>query len=840
MKRANIFLTVLYLVNSLIVMMVFSTVLTTTYTIEIDDFVLNIVLLAAVSIVLSLVFYLLNPVQLEGIRTLLDERYDDSSMRKLDLLVTYPLRAIPVFATVWLAGMVLYLLAGGLTHIIKAHAMPLGFLFSVLFVIVLGIVSQTYSFKIATNAYISRAIKKLKVMELKSIYIPIKYKIIGISSMVIVSAYLVLVYSAYNGAMIYVGHDVYSNTLRTASGIAYTMDNSADPESILKGLSGRFGGKYNFYLYDMVDKSVKSYSDAQLNGDVVRQLDREDVVYDKRNNQVLFLVNRPVTINGKSYRLLAGINRDFFNAPLRGFLYNLILSGILILIVLIITDMLISNDISSHEKSLSDYSVMLSNKELTHLPEIVSTDEIGVIVSNIRMLVMNFRDSMLRISKDIDSMSGVATSTSSGISGIKSAIAEQSKYTDELVGIIRSVKGVSEQIIKGSAPLNEATANNGRLVVQALQKNKELTVYLNSVSYQIARISALLTGNITVYEDIRNNIIKLSDIVASIGTASGEIDAGTSAMNTLLARFSESVNTIRTLNTRAAEFKKDIEALLSEVISITDNVLTLLSAFLSHIQQANEMLGIINNIAERTNLLSVNAFILAASHQTEGKNFKVVAEEIKKLADRARTGSRDVSNYITRVRRNVDEILTGMKDMNSFILLTRQSFSSINSIEAKVDELAASAIDLYGDRAGRAVSPVDRETLHNHGAAVGGSVRALVDDISSAVSSMSDINNAFTGIKSSLERMSGINEADNASLTAINHSVEDIKTFTGYINDSLAVDVSNQIQLSQNSAMELSGRIKDNEQTIHGLEGIVGQLTSELESLNRAIKSFIV
>ncbi len=840
MKRANLFLTALFLINSSLVMTVFSVVLVTTYTIEINDSVLNMILIAFVSLVASIVFYLLNPVQLKKMGALLDKRYDDSARGMLDVLVTYPVKAIPIVAALWLAGMALYLLAGGLTSIFRANFMPLGFLFSALFVMILGIVSQTYSFKIATNAYISMAIKKLNILELKSVYIPIKYKLIGISGMVIVSAYLVLLYSAYHGAMRYVNRDVYSDTLQVAAGVAHGVEKSADPEGLLRDLSGKFSDRYNFYLYDPLGKSVTDYSDARIQGDVARRLDREDIVNDRQNHQILFLLGKPVSVNGKSYRLLVGIKKDFYHAPLRGFLYNLILSGILILIVLLITDVLIANDISSHERSLSDYSVMLSNRELTRLPEIVSTDELGIIVVNIRTLVMNFRDSRLKISKDIESLSGIMTSMSGGIAGIRSTIAEQSKYTDELRDIVRSIREVSGQILSQSAPLNEAASGNSHFVLQALQKNKEFALCVNSVSYQMTRVSTFLVNNIRVYEDIRSNIITLKEVVVSIGTAASSIDAGASTMHAILDRFSESLAAVQTLNTKGTELKKDIEALLSEVSDITDNIISLLSSFLSHIQQASEMLGIINNIAERTNLLSVNAFILAASHQTEGKSFKVVAEAIKKLADRARTGSRDIANYITRVRRNVDEIVSSMKDINGFIALTRQSFSFINSIEERVDQLVTSAAGIYGSRTGSVVSSTDREMLHSLSATVEGSVKTLVDDIATAVGLMSDMNGAVTGIKSSLDRMAEVNEADNAALTAVNHSIEDIKTFTGYINDSLAVDVSNQILLSESSAGELGDRIKGNEQTVHELEGIVRQLASELDSLNNAIKLFVV
>lgn len=841
MKQANLLLTILYFIGSVILMIVFSAVLSTTYTINIHDHILNIVILILVSVFIAVIFHMVNPSVLAKIKDLLDGNYNESSVKRAHLLVTYPFRIIPVLVITWLLGMIVYLFAGNFTEIIKVNNMPVGFLFSFIFVFTFGIISQMYSFKIATNIYVSNIIKKLGILELSSVYIPIRYKLISILSAIIVSAYLVLLYGTYNQAKTYIHENLYTDTLQAVSHIAGIINNSSDPDVQLKDLSNRFAGMYNFYLFNLRDKTIKSYSNIQLGMDTVKQFYGRNVVQDKRNDQTLLLLNKPITINNNNYyRLMVGINKNLYQTPLNGFLYNLLLSGIFILIIVLITALLISYDLSSHEKSLSDYSAKLSNKELTQMPEIVSTDELGLILNNMRILAVNFKESKFRMSADIDSMNGILTSTYGRISKVKSTITEQSKFTDELIGIINSIGDVSKQIIKTSTPLNETTVNNSKSIAQALQKNKEMAHHINNASGQIARASRLLLSNIDTYEDIRSNIIRLKDTIASVKKSSGSVNTKSSDINALLGQFLGSIDAVKALNTKSMEFNSDIEAILGEIINITDSVLSLLSTFLTHIQQADEMLSIINNIAERTNLLSVNAYILAASPQTEGRDFRVVAEEIKKLAERARTGSKDISNYITKVRRNVDTIFLNMKDINNFILLTKQSFYSMSLIETRIQDLTVSTInDISINAKTGSAGEHDKITDGTPTMAVDNFIQALIEDTSSTVTILSELNNIFTELKSSFVRMSEVNNANNVSLTAINHSLENIKAFTGYINDSLGIDVNNQILFSADSARELNSHIKSNEQTINDLEGIISKLVAELELLDKATKLFI-
>ncbi len=841
MKQANLLLTILYFIGSVIVMIVFSAVLSTTSTINIRDHILNIVILIIVSVFITAIFHLVNPSVLIKIKDLLDGNYNDSSVKRAHLLVTYPFRIIPSLIITWLLGMTVYLCAGNFTTIIEVNNMPVGFLFSCIFVFTFGIISQMYSFKIATNIYVSKMIKKLGILELSSVYIPIRYKLISILCAIIVSAYLILLYGTYNQANTYIHENLYSDTLQAVSHIAGIINKSSDPDVELKDLSNKFKGTYNIYLYNLRDKTIKSYSNIQMGMDTVKQFYSRNVVQDKRNDQTLLLLNKPITINNNNYyRLMVGINKNLYRTPLTGFLYNLLLSGVFILIIVLITGILISYDLSSHEKSLSEYSVKLSNKELTQMPEIVSTDELGLILNNMRMLAANFKESKFRMSADIDSMNGILTSTYGSIAKVKSTVSEQSKFTDELIGIINSIGDVSKQIIKTSTPLNETTVNNSRSIAQALQKNKEMAHRINNASGQIARASRLLLSNIDTYEDIRSNIIKLKDTISSVKKASGSVNSKSSDINALLGRFLGSIDAVKALNTKSMEFNSDIEAILGEIINITDSVLSLLSTFLTHIQQADEMLSIINNIAERTNLLSVNAYILAASPQTEGRNFRVVAEEIKKLAERARTGSKNISNYITKVRRNVDTIFLNMKDMNNFILLTKQSFYSMSLIETRIQDLSVSTINNISINAKPGSSgDNDKNPAGTPMMVADNFIQALIEDTSSAVTILSELNNIFTELKSSFVRMSEINSANNVSLTAINHSLENIKAFTGYINDSLAIDVNNQILFSADSAKELNSHIKSNEQTIDDLEGIINKLVAELELLDKATKLFI-
>ena len=122
-------------------------------------------------------------------------------------------------------------------------------------------------------------------------------------------------------------------------------------------------------------------------------------------------------------------------------------------------------------------------------------------------------------------------------------------------------------------------------------------------------------------------------------------------------------------------------------------------------EQIVKAVGVINDIARQTNLLSLNAAIEAAKAGTQGKGFAVVAEEIRKLAERSAIAVREIGLLIQECNQAIDQ---GTSTVGSSVQALHDIAGNIAQVATMVQEIGSASEEQA--RTGQEVShQVERE-----------------------------------------------------------------------------------------------------------------------------------
>ena len=129
---------------------------------------------------------------------------------------------------------------------------------------------------------------------------------------------------------------------------------------------------------------------------------------------------------------------------------------------------------------------------------------------------------------------------------------------------------------------------------------------------------------------------------------------------------------------------------------------------LNSIEKVNSQISVIQDIANKTNLLSINAAIEAARAGEKGKGFSVVANEVKKLAEKSEKGAENIIQLIEgtievsnrswtnyqNIANDIEKIDNAMQEISSAIIEQKTSINHINTGLIQINNSSQQNVDL--------------------------------------------------------------------------------------------------------------------------------------------------
>ena len=327
---------------------------------------------------------------------------------------------------------------------------------------------------------------------------------------------------------------------------------------------------------------------------------------------------------------------------------NSVWIGVGLLVFQLILSLVLGLKVSAPVRKITAYAQAIAGGDTEAQLEVHSRDDMGHLADSLRTMETNLRKLVLEASEKADEARKMGEEAKAAMEDARAAqaMAEQAKR-EGMMSAAAQIENVVEQLNASINDIAEQVESTGGALDHAASRLAETATAMEEMNSTVLEVAKNAGGASDISNAAKHKAEVGSEIVSRAVTGIQEV-------------------------------QRQSQALKEGMTQLDD-----------HAKAINQIMGVISDIADQTNLLALNAAIEAARAGEAGRGFAVVADEVRKLAEKTMTATKEVGTAIHAIqaaaKQNVGNVEETVARIEAATRLAHTSGEALREIVSLVD-----------------------------------------------------------------------------------------------------------------------------------------------------------
>jgi methyl-accepting chemotaxis protein len=499
---------------------------------------------------------------------------------------------------------------------------------------------------------------------------------------------------------------------------------------------------------------------------------------------------------------------------------------------------LVAGDLSRATLWLRQEAERLASGDLRDGRVYESEDELGELARSFEAMRRSLRDTVARLAAAADRVDATAASAAAVASSVGAVSADQVEGIRRSTASLEAVDRQVRDIAGSASALGGSVEESSSSILELGAASEELDATAGVLSERVNEVSASVEQMVRSVQQVAAN-------TEALATAAVETSASMAEMATSMREVDASAEESARLSRQVVDCAESGQARVVQTIAgmeaireATDTAERVIRSLGSRASEIGAIVDVIDDVADETGLLALNAAIIAAQAGEHGRAFSVVADEIKDLADRVLASTKEIGGLIRAVQEEsanaIGAVEKGARSVASGVDLAAEagvSLEEITQASRESGQRIAAIVQAVREQA-RAASQVV-ELMER--------VREGVEEIGAAAAEQERGNQVVhrnvLAMREVAQQVRATTEEQARGSGRIRESVEGVRSAVEQIGEAL-VEQGTGCRSAVEALAEVQRRTRSNEESVQRLDEVVKGLVAEAESLRRDVRRF--